>query len=93
MSEDGVLARSQQLGARSALLLLCPAMDYLWTPWRYAYVAGIDKTSGCVFCDLPKAGDDAKARIVHRGRHCYVVLNTYPYTCGPRDDRALRPSG
>src|SRR6476469_7785484 len=57
-------------------------MDYLWTPWRYAYVAGIDKTSGCIFCDLPKAGDDAKARIVHRGRHCFVVLNTYPYTAG-----------
>ena len=57
-------------------------MDYLWTPWRYAYVAGIDKTSGCIFCDLPKAGDDAKARVVHRGQHCYVVLNTYPYTSG-----------
>ena len=57
-------------------------MDYLWTPWRYAYVAGIDKTSGCIFCDLPKAGDDAKARIVHRGQHCYVVLNTFPYTSG-----------
>jgi ATP adenylyltransferase len=59
-----------------------PAMDYLWTPWRYAYVAGIDKTSGCIFCDLPKVGDDARARIVHRGQHCYVVLNTYPYTAG-----------
>jgi ATP adenylyltransferase len=59
-----------------------PAMDYLWTPWRYAYVAGIDKASGCIFCDLPKAGDDARARIVHRAQHCYVVLNTYPYTAG-----------
>jgi len=57
-------------------------MDYLWTPWRYAYVSGIAKTSGCIFCDLPKLGDDAKARIVHRGLHCYVVLNTYPYTSG-----------
>ncbi|MGZ7074321.1 MAG: HIT family protein, partial [Candidatus Angelobacter sp.] len=57
-------------------------MDYLWSPWRYAYVAGIDKTSGCVFCDLPRAGDDAKAGIVHRGPHCYVILNAYPYTSG-----------
>jgi len=57
-------------------------MDYLWTPWRYAYVAGINKTSGCVFCDLLQSGDDAKARIVHRGRHCFVILNTYPYTAG-----------
>jgi len=71
-----------QLEARSAVLLLCLAMDYLWTPWRYAYVAGIDKTPGCIFCDLPKAGDDAKTHIVHRGQYCYVVLNTYPYTSG-----------
>ncbi len=56
-------------------------MDYLWTPWRYAYVTA-EKTSDCIFCDLPKAGDDAKVRIVYRGQHCYIVLNTYPYTPG-----------
>ena len=57
-------------------------MDYLWTPWRYVYVAGLGKASGCVFCDLPQAGDDAKASIVYRGQHCYVMLNRYPYTAG-----------
>jgi ATP adenylyltransferase len=57
-------------------------MDYLWTPWRYTYVAGIDKTSGCIFCELPRLGDDVKARIVHRGQYCYIILNTYPYTAG-----------
>jgi len=57
-------------------------MDYLWTPWRYAYVTGAQKTSSCIFCDLPKLGDDAKAHIVHRGRACYIVLNAFPYTPG-----------
>jgi len=57
-------------------------MDYLWTPWRYAYVTTAEKTSGCIFCDLPKLGDDAAARIVHRSPHCYIVLNTFPYTPG-----------
>jgi ATP adenylyltransferase len=57
-------------------------MDYLWTPWRYAYVTAAEKASGCIFCDLPKAGDDAKARIVYRGQNCYIVLNTFPYTPG-----------
>jgi ATP adenylyltransferase len=57
-------------------------MDYLWTPWRYAYVTAGSKTSGCIFCDLPKVGDDVKARIVYRGQSCYIVLNTYPYTPG-----------
>jgi ATP adenylyltransferase len=57
-------------------------MDYLWTPWRYAFVASASKTPGCIFCDLPKTGDDAKARIVYRGQRCYIVLNAYPYTPG-----------
>jgi len=57
-------------------------MDYLWTPWRYAYVSGAEKVTGCIFCDAPGAGDDRQARIVHRGPHCYVILNTYPYTSG-----------
>jgi ATP adenylyltransferase len=57
-------------------------MDYLWTPWRYAYVSGTEKTTGCVFCDAAKENDDEKARIVHRGQHCFVILNAYPYTPG-----------
>ena len=57
-------------------------MDYLWTPWRYAYVSNAEKTTGCIFCELPLLGDDAKAHIVHRARHCYIILNTYPYTNG-----------
>ena len=65
-----------------AICYSAPAMDYLWTPWRYAYVTAAEKTPGCIFCDLPKAGDDAKVRIVYRGRFCYIVLNTYPYTPG-----------
>jgi len=57
-------------------------MDYLWTPWRYAYVSGTERAAGCVFCEAAKEKDDAKARIVHRGGHCFVILNTYPYTPG-----------
>ena len=57
-------------------------MDYLWTPWRYAYVSSTEKTAGCVFCDAPKGKDDAKVFIVHRGEHCFVVLNRFPYTSG-----------
>jgi ATP adenylyltransferase len=56
-------------------------MDHLWTPWRYAYVTGAIRESGCIFCNLPKESDE-EARIVHRGVHCFVILNTYPYTNG-----------
>ncbi|HTC56127.1 MAG TPA: HIT domain-containing protein [Candidatus Sulfotelmatobacter sp.] len=57
-------------------------MDYLWTPWRYAYVTSTAKTPGCIFCDAVKARDDAKTLIVYRGEHCFVILNAYPYTPG-----------
>ena len=57
-------------------------MDYLWTPWRYSYISTVDKTDGCVFCNLLAAGDDEKALIVHRGDHNFIVLNAFPYTSG-----------
>jgi ATP adenylyltransferase len=56
-------------------------MDYLWTPWRYAYVSGAAPVTGCVFCNAPSETDE-KARIVYRGPQCYIILNTFPYTSG-----------
>lgn len=57
-------------------------MDYLWTPWRYAYITNADKPGSCIFCALAQEKDDRKALIVHRGAHCYIVLNAFPYTSG-----------
>ncbi len=60
-------------------------MDYLWTPWRYAYITAAAKNGGqpesCIFCELPKL-PDADAKIIHRGEHCFIVLNSFPYTSG-----------
>ena len=56
-------------------------MDYLWTPWRYAYVTGATPSDGCIFCAAPREADETSL-IVHRGTHCYVIQNTYPYTNG-----------
>jgi ATP adenylyltransferase len=58
-------------------------MDYLWTPWRYQYIADASKSSsGCIFCDAMAANDDAKMLIVLRGKKNYIILNRYPYTSG-----------
>jgi len=57
-------------------------MDYLWTPWRYTYVATVGKAPSCVFCNLLRRGDDHQALIVHRAKHNFVVVNAYPYTSG-----------
>lgn len=60
-------------------------MDYLWSPWRYAYITGDEPAPGsCIFCDKPRepASQDAANLIVHRGQHCFVILNAFPYTSG-----------
>jgi len=57
-------------------------MDYLWTPWRYRYIADAKKDEGCVFCEALAAKDDAKTLIVFRGRKNFIILNRYPYTSG-----------
>jgi ATP adenylyltransferase len=57
-------------------------MDHLFTPWRFAYVTTADKQPGCVFCAKSQEKDDAAALIVHRARHCFVILNAFPYTAG-----------
>jgi ATP adenylyltransferase len=57
-------------------------MERLWAPWRLAYLEGSkDEEAACVFCTKPEMSDE-DALIVHRGEHCYVVLNLYPYTSG-----------
>jgi ATP adenylyltransferase len=57
-------------------------MDYLWTPWRYTYLATAGKAPSCIFCELQRSADDHKALIVHRAEYNFIILNAYPYTSG-----------
>lgn len=63
------------------------AWERLWTPHRIAYIKGENRPShtdagdDCPFCRVPGLPDD-EALIVHRGEHCFVVLNLYPYNPG-----------
>jgi ATP adenylyltransferase len=57
-------------------------MDYLWTPWRYSYIASGVKDDHCIFCDAAAGKDDAQSLIVLRARKSFVILNRYPYTSG-----------
>ncbi len=56
----------------------------IWAPWRLEYVkdASKDSEEDCIFCAKPAAGDDEGNLIVHRGEHCFVILNKFPYTNG-----------
>ena len=66
-------------------------MDHLWSPWRLEYVVGAKPKTGCVFCSAARPSSDPGSPIpdptpdplvLHQGRHCYVILNLYPYNNG-----------
>jgi len=57
-------------------------MEYLWSPWRMAYITGKKDENGCVFCNALKKEDGPDNLIVHRGNHAFVILNRFPYTSG-----------
>jgi ATP adenylyltransferase len=59
-------------------------MDYLWSPWRYQYMAraAAGGQPGCFLCDAAARKDDAETLIVLRAKKSFIILNRYPYTSG-----------
>lgn len=60
----------------------------LYAPWRSSYSHSTDKSKDeditpdvCVFC-LQLDENDEKNFIIKRYKHCFVVLNKYPYNAG-----------
>lgn len=56
-------------------------MDRIYAPWRSKYFS-IDKGSKCLFCEIQRAENDRDVGILKRGKHWFVILNSYPYTSG-----------
>src|SRR5277367_2366346 len=59
-------------------------MDYLWSPWRYQYLAQVTqgKQPDCFFCAAVCGRNDEETLLVYRGKKSFVILNRYPYTSG-----------
>ena len=60
-------------------------MKHLFSPWRSAYIEtfkGGKKSRGCLLCAIAKTNHDRKNLVAWRGKHCYVVLNRFPYNSG-----------
>jgi ATP adenylyltransferase len=59
-------------------------MDYLWTPWRSAYMSQVTQGNqpDCIFCDAVQLNRDKDTLIVYRGKKAFVILNRFPYTSG-----------
>lgn len=36
----------------------------------------------CLFCKVRESNDDIGNRVLHRGKHNFVIVNAYPYTNG-----------
>jgi ATP adenylyltransferase len=58
-------------------------MEFIWSPWRYDYLASSGKKpSSCVFCLDQDPSHDAERLVVYRGSLNFIILNLFPYTSG-----------
>lgn len=57
-------------------------MDHIWSPWRYKYIASVNREEGCVLCRIDREHKDVENYVVHRARLNFIVLNLFPYTSG-----------
>ena len=54
----------------------------LWAPWRIEFIRG-EKKPGCFLCGKKEKFDSPEEElIVARMKHCFVILNRYPYNSG-----------
>ncbi|HDI46892.1 MAG TPA: HIT domain-containing protein [Candidatus Methanomethylia archaeon] len=58
-------------------------MRRLWAPWRMQYIEeAVKQAQGCIFCEKPRQNKDEENYILLRGKHCYIMLNAFPYNNG-----------
>ena len=55
-------------------------MDHLYSN-RNAYFKR-DRSAMCAFCEAQMKEDGFGNLIVHRGEHCFVIMNLFPYNSG-----------
>ncbi|OSS42202.1 HIT family protein [Desulfurella amilsii] len=57
-------------------------MKTLWAPWRMAYILSEKKPEDCVFCNAFRERKDEENYVLFRSKHCFVIMNIYPYNPG-----------
>lgn len=53
-------------------------MKSIKAPWRAKYFDR-QKTNSCPFCEVL---NDGNAKIIHKGKNCFVLMNKHPYSYG-----------
>jgi ATP adenylyltransferase len=61
----------------------------MWSPWRSVYIASFKeggkrrtRQRGSLFTRAWGSSDDKQNHVVWRGKHCFVIMNRYPYNSG-----------
>ena len=64
-------------------------MQRMWSPWRSRYIQSITrrtpagkKKQESLFARALRAHQDDRNLIVWRGKHCFVIMNRFPYNSG-----------
>jgi ATP adenylyltransferase len=59
-------------------------MDFIWTPWRFHYIASNTAGKKCVFCQILSEDrkHDRKNLVLTRQARTFLILNKFPYTSG-----------
>ncbi|MEK9138525.1 MAG: HIT domain-containing protein, partial [Bacteroidota bacterium] len=63
-------------------------MQRMWSPWRAQYIESFKKpakkkkTRESIFTAALHASEDDKQFILWRGKHCFIIMNRYPYNSG-----------
>ena len=55
---------------------------HLWAPWKMDYLKNKKQDSQKIFSDFIDEDNDKERLILHRAKHCYVIMNYYPYNNG-----------
>jgi len=69
-------------------------MKRMWSPWRSAYIQSFSerpkKRQESLFRSALRSRDDRENLVVWRGKHCFVIMNRYPYNRQVADVQRLR---
>jgi ATP adenylyltransferase len=59
-------------------------MESLYAPWRIVYILAPKSpaSDASIFAKIANSSDDEVNYVIARGRTCYALLNTHPYTGG-----------
>lgn len=61
-------------------------LEHIDAPWRMEYITQTTQpqSDDCIFCAKPCESEscDRANYLLHRGKHCFIIMNAFPYNGG-----------